>query len=90
MNLAKKYFPYSLKGTNLTGLIVAILIYAIINFVGGIVFSILSKLPLVGFIASFAGWALSIYCAAGGVLAVFIFFKIFQTSAFATSRLTIN
>ena len=55
MNLAKKYFPYSLKGNHLTGLIVAILIYSIINFVGGIVFSLLSKLPLVGFIASVLG-----------------------------------
>ncbi len=78
MNLAKKYFPYSLKGNNLVGLIVAILIYSIINFVGGIVFTLLSKLPLVGFIASILGWALSIYCAAGAVLAIFIFFKVLK------------
>ena len=78
MNLAKKYFPYSLKGDNLVGLIVAILIYAIINFVGGIVFGILGKLPLVGFIGSILGWALSIYCTAGAVIAIFIFFKILK------------
>ena len=78
MNLAKKYFPYSLKGNHFTGLIVAILIYSIINFVGGFIFSILSKLPLIGFIGSVLGWALSVYCAAGSVIAIFIFFKILK------------
>ena len=78
MNLVKKYFPYSLKGDNLAGLIVAILIYTIINFVGGIIFSILSKLPLIGFIGAVLGWALSVYCAAGSVIAIFIFFKILK------------
>lgn len=78
MNLAKKYFPYSLKANNFVGLIVAILIYSIINFVGGIIFSLLSKLPLIGFIPAVLGWALSIYCAAGAVIAIFIFFKVLK------------
>ena len=78
MNLAKKYFPCSLKANKLVGLIVAILIYSIINFVGGIVFTFLAKLPLIGFIASVLGWGLSIYCAAGSVIAIFIFFKVLK------------
>ena len=78
MNLAKKYFPFSLKGTNLVGVIVAILSYSIIQFVGGIVCGILSKIPLIGFIGGVLGWALSVYCAAGSVIAIFIFFKILK------------
>lgn len=78
MNLAKKYFSYSLKADNVTGLIVAILIYSIINFVGGLILSLLSKLPLVGFIASFAGGLLGIYCAIGAILAILIFFNILK------------
>ena len=78
MNLAKKYFPLSLKGSTLAGFLAAILIYSILNLVGGIVFSVLSKIPLIGFIASALGWVLSIYCAAGSVLTIFIFFKILR------------
>ena len=78
MNLVKKYFPYSLKADNLTGLLVAILIYVIVNFVGGFVLGLLAKLPLVGFIASFAGWLLGIYCAVGAILAILLFFGILK------------
>ena len=78
MHVAKKYFPYSLKATNFVRLIVVVLVYSIINFVVGIIFSILSKLPLVGFIASVAGWGLSIYCAAGSIIAIFLFLKILK------------
>ncbi len=78
MNFVKKYFPYSLKADNVTGLIVSILIYAIVNFVGGFVLGILSKLPLVGFIAAFAGWLLGVYCAVGAIFAILLFFHILK------------
>lgn len=78
MDLVKKYFPTSLKADNLTGLLVAILFYVIVNFIGGLVFGLLAKLPLVGFIASFAGWALGIYCAIGAIAAILLFFGIIK------------
>ena len=78
MNLAKKYFPYSLKADNLTGLLVSLLIYIIVNLVGGFVLGLLAKLPLVGFIASLAGWLLGIYCGLGAILAILIFLHILK------------
>ena len=76
MDFIKRFFPTSLKANDLTGLLVAILIYVIVNFVGGFVLGLLAKLPLVGFIAAFAGWVLSIYCAIGAIAAILIFFGI--------------
>ena len=76
MYIIKKYFPHASNADNLKGLLTAIFIYVIVNFVGGLVFGIFSKLPLVGFIASFAGWLLGIYCAAGAILAILLFLHI--------------
>ena len=78
MDFIKRFFPTSLKANDLTGLLVAILIYVIVNFVGGFVLGLLAKLPLVGFIAAFAGWALGIYCAIGAIAAILIFFGIIK------------
>ena len=76
MHLVQKYFPYSFIADNLRGLITSISIYVIANFAGGFVFGILSLLPLVGFIAAFAGWLLGVYCAAGAILSFLIFFHV--------------
>lgn len=78
MDLVKKYFPTSLRADNLKGLLVAILIYAIVNLVGGFVLGLLSKLPLIGFVASFAGWLLGAYCAIGVIAAILLFFGIIK------------
>lgn len=78
MDFVKRFFPTSLKADNLTGLLVAILIYVIVNFVGGFVLGLLAKLPLIGFVASFAGWLLSAYCAIGVIAAILLFFGIIK------------
>lgn len=78
MNTVKKFFPHALKADNVTGLVVAILIYALVNFICGFVLGIFSHLPLIGFVASFLGWALGIYCAVGVILSVLIFLHIIK------------
>ena len=81
MNIAKKYFPHALKADNVTGLLVAILFYVLVNFIGGFVFGLVSTLPLVGFIASFAGWILGIYCGIGALLSLLIFINAFRRNS---------
>ena len=78
MNIVKEFFPHALKADNVTGLLVAILIYVLVNFIGGFIFGLLSHLPLIGFIAGFAGWALGIYCAIGAILSLLIFLHIIK------------
>lgn len=76
MNIIKSLFPHATKANNINGLVVAILIYAIVNFVGGFVLGFLDGIPLVGFVFGILGWALGIYCAVGIIAAILIFFKI--------------
>lgn len=76
MDFIKKTFPQAMKAHDLKGLLVAILIYAIVNFVGGIVLNLLGAIPLVGFVFGLVGWVLSIYCAVGIIVAILVFFNI--------------
>ena len=78
MDTVKKFFPNALKADNVTGLLVAILIYVLVNFIGGLIFGLVSKLPLIGFVAGFAGWVLGIYCAVGVILSILIFLHIIK------------
>lgn len=78
MHIVKRYFPHALKADNVTGLLVALLIYVLVNFIGGFIFGLLGKLPLIGFIAAFAGWALGLYCAIGAILSILIFLHIIK------------
>lgn len=78
MDLVKRFFPTSLKADDFKGLLVAILIYAIVNLIGSFVFGLLAKLPLIGFVASFAGWLLGGYCAIGVIVSILLFFGIIK------------
>ena len=76
MDMIKKLFPQARQANDVKGLIIAILIYAVINFVGGFVLGLLDAIPLVGFVFGIIGWALSIYCAVGIIVAILVFLKI--------------
>lgn len=76
MGFIKSLFPQAMQAKDLKGLLIAILIYVIVNFVGGFVFGLLSKIPLLGFVFGLVGWVLSIYCAVGIIVAILVFFKI--------------
>ncbi len=76
MDFIKKLFPQAMQANDLKGLLIAILIYAVVNFVGGFVLGLLDAIPLVGFVFGVLGWVLSIYCAVGIIVALLVFFKI--------------
>ena len=76
MDLIKRFFPQAMQAHDVKGLIIAILIYAVVNFLGGIVLGLLDAIPLVGFVFGVLGWVLGIYCAAGIIVALLVFLKI--------------
>lgn len=76
MDMIKKLFPQAMEANDVKGLIIAILIYAVVNFVGGLALGLLDAIPLVGFVFGIIGWALSIYCAVGIIVAILVFLKI--------------
>ena len=76
MDMIKKFFPQAMQASDVKGLIIAILIYALVNLVGGIVLGLLDAIPLVGFVFGILGWALGIYCAVGIIVAILVFLKI--------------
>ena len=76
MDMIKKFFPQAMQAHDVKGLIIAILIYAVVNFVGGLVLGLLDAIPLVGFVFGVLGWVLSIYCAVGIIAAILVFLKV--------------
>lgn len=76
MGVIKSLFPQAMQAKDLKGLLVAILIYVIVNFVGGFVLGLLDALPLIGFVFGLLGWVLGIYCGVGVIVAILVFFKI--------------
>ena len=78
MDAIKKYFPQAFAAKDVKSLIIGLVIYAVIAFVGGLVLGLLSIIPIIGFIASVLGWVLRLYCAVGVILAILVFLKIVQ------------
>ena len=76
MDMIKKFFPQAMQASDVKGLIIAILIYAVVNLVGGIVLGLLDAIPLVGFVFGIVGWLLSIYCAVGIIVSILVFLKV--------------
>ena len=76
MNMIKSFFPQAMQAHDVKGLVIAILIYAIANFVVGFVLGLLNNLPLVGFVFGIIGWVVSIYCAVGIIVSILVFLKI--------------
>jgi len=76
MDAVKKYFPQAFSAKDVKSLIIALVIYAVIAFVGGLVLDLLGIIPIIGFIASVIGWVLRIYCAVGIILAILVFLKV--------------
>ena len=78
MDILKSLFPWSFKNKTMKDLIISILIYMAINIVGGLVFGLLSAIPLIGFVFSLLGGALGIYTLAGVILASLHFFGLLK------------
>lgn len=76
MDTVKKYFPQAFKAVDVKSLVIALLVYAVIAFVGGLILGILGIIPIIGFIAGVIGWVLEIYCTIGVILAILVFLKV--------------
>lgn len=77
MEQLKKYFPKSFGLEDIKALVIAILIYVVIDLLCGAVCWILGLIPLLGGIAAWiVGTVVGIYTTLGIVLAVVSFLKI--------------
>ena len=73
MDAVKKYFPQAFSAKDVKSLIIALVIYAVIAFVGGLVLGLLGIIPIIGFIAGVINWVLRLYCAVGIILAILVY-----------------
>ena len=78
MDLVKKIFPHAFKSTDVSNFIVALIIYAVIEVVGGIVIGWLAKLPIIGLLFGLTGSLVGLYATAGIVLSILVFVKVLK------------
>ena len=78
MDFLKKYFPHAFKATEVKALVISIIIYLVIGFVGGLIIGLLSAIPLIGWLFSIVGAPLDLYTLVGIILAVLVFAKVLK------------
>ena len=78
MDALKKFFPHAFKATELSKLIITIIIYILIDIVCGFVIGLLAKLPILGIIFGLLGSLVGLYAFVGIVLALLVFFKVLK------------
>lgn len=78
MDMLKKFFPDAFRSKDTNSLIVTVIIYVVIAALSGIIFGLLAKIPLVGFLFGAIGTIVGLYAALGVVLAFLVFFKVIQ------------
>ncbi len=75
MDLVKKFFPISMRATDVIGLVISIIIYALLPTALGLVNSCLGGIPVIGFLMGLILSVIGIYCLIGIVLAILVFCK---------------
>ena len=78
MDMLKKYFPFSFRGTDVKSFIISLIIYVVIDIVAGFVIGLLAKIPLLGIIFSLLGSLVGLYGLVGIVLAILYFVKVIK------------
>lgn len=79
MEQLKKYFPLSFGLEDIKKLVIAVVIYLVIDLLCGVACKILSIIPLLGGIAAWVlGTLVGIYTTLGIVLAVVSFLKVIK------------
>ena len=78
MDALMKFFPHAFKATELSKLIITIIIYILIDIVCGFVIGLLAKLPILGIIFGLLGSLVGLYAFVGIVLALLVFFKVLK------------
>ena len=78
MDALKKIYPSAFKAKAFGNLLVAIVIYVLIDFVCGLVIGFLSNIPLLGMILSIVGSVVGIYALVGIILSILVFIKVLK------------
>ena len=78
MEQLKKFFPWSFKALDVKALVIAIIIYVVIGFIGGLIIGLLALIPVIGLLAGIVGALLEIYTLAGIILAILVFAKVLK------------
>ena len=79
MDALKKFFPLSFKFTKDVGnLIIGILIYLVVGFIGGFVIGLTALIPIVNIVCGLLGGLLDIYVLAGIVIQILVFAKVLK------------
>lgn len=76
LNAIKPYFPQAFGANSIKSLVIAVLIYAVVTFVAGLVIGLLDWIPILGFILKIVGWLINVYCVVGIILAILVFLKV--------------
>ncbi|WMJ84755.1 hypothetical protein ACS3UN_05535 [Oscillospiraceae bacterium LTW-04] len=72
----REFFPLSAKAYDLKTFLIVILIYIAVSAVTGIVLGLFSWIPLLGKVLGIVSQLIDLYCLAGIVVAIIIYFKI--------------
>ena len=79
MELLKKYFPFSFtEKQNLPSLVVILMYYLVAMMVAGLIFWVMSLIPIVNILGWIVGSVAELYLVGGAVLAVLDYFKLLK------------
>ena len=78
MDMIKKIFPFSFKATDLTSLIIVLVIYAAVGLVSSFVIGVLGAIPIIKYLFIPVGSVIGLYVFAGIVLTLLDYFKVLK------------
>ncbi len=78
MDLLKQIFPHAFKSKDQNEFVFALIMYAVIAIVGGLVIGLLVQIPIAGIIFGLLGGIVDLYAIIGLVLSILVFLKIVQ------------
>lgn len=78
MDSLKKFFPFSWRATDVSGLIISLIIYLVGGAVATFLIGLLSGIPIIGIIFSLICGLIDLYALIGIVLAVLVFAKVIK------------
>lgn len=78
METLKKFFPLSTSCTDNETFIRNIIIYVVAMVICALLFSLLGRIPLIGFLFGIIGWVVGLYLLVGIILAALLYFNILK------------
>ena len=78
LDILKKFFPSAFKALDVKPLIIALIVYVLIDIVCGFVIGLLAKIAIIGIIFSLLGSIIGLYALVGIVLSILVFLKVIK------------